>query len=554
MRERSGGRESMPVSTYPCPACGASANLTDGCPGCHRPPDPDAAEAATLAARIPELTAQVAAARAAYGGASQRLSEAINRHNELAQRIQARRAAQPPPAAPPTPPPARPESSGRTVQNVLFVLGGLLLGSAAIVFTAVAWANVGVPGRAVILAAVTLLTLAVPPLVLRRGLTGTAETFAALGLLLTLLDGYAAWAVNLADVTTALSPTRYAGLVFAVTAALGLAYRRVTRLTGPGYAALALAQPVPLLLVAGTGLGPAGWSATLSAAALANVAAARWIRATPLRIVAWAFTGYAAVAALVSAGMAGLVGSDVPGAARAAVALVLVALIAVAAAAVARGLTWLPPLAGGVLVGAVFLGAGRVLALTLPDLRLAPHAALVVLLAVLVRALPARLRTGPRIAVLAAAGVVAVIPALAALAAGGSTVAVAWGGELGPPAARVDWGEPVPLALAALAAAVLLPARVRLIPPVVALVLIAFAVPRSVPLPWWGPSIVDGLVVVPLAVLAARTRRSALYGSAALLLVGHAVLVGLGRAQVSAIVLGAVLVLATGTAVLARDN
>src|SRR5438067_6542076 len=153
MRERSGGRESMPVSTYPCPACGASANLTDGCPGCYRQPDPDAAEAVPLAARIPELTAQVAAARAAYGEASQRLSEAINRHNELAQRIQARRAAQPPPAAPPTAPPARPESSGRTAQNLLFVLRGLLVGSAAVVVTAVAGANAGGPRRAGMLAA-----------------------------------------------------------------------------------------------------------------------------------------------------------------------------------------------------------------------------------------------------------------------------------------------------------------------------------------------------------------------------------------------------------------
>src|SRR2546421_10953656 len=117
MRERSGGRESMPVSTYPCPACGASANRPDGCPGCHRPPDPDAAEAVTLAARIPELTAQVAAARAAYGEASQRLSEAINRHNELAQRIQARRAAPPPPAPPPPPPPPPAPASGPPPPN-----------------------------------------------------------------------------------------------------------------------------------------------------------------------------------------------------------------------------------------------------------------------------------------------------------------------------------------------------------------------------------------------------------------------------------------------------
>src|SRR6266516_7616658 len=204
------------MSDYPCPACGALANLTGGCSGCRRPPDPDAARVIELDRTIAELTAQARRARVAYGDAVGRLNAATLERNELAARAQ-------PPAAPmttpQTPAPARPESSGRTVQNVLFVLGGLLLGSAAIVFTAVAWANFGTVGRALILAVVTALTLAVPPLVRPRRLTGTAETFAALGLLLVLLDGYAAWAVNLFDVTDLFTSPRYAGLVCAGTAA-----------------------------------------------------------------------------------------------------------------------------------------------------------------------------------------------------------------------------------------------------------------------------------------------------------------------------------------------
>jgi hypothetical protein len=88
------------------------------------------------------------------------------------------------PTAHPAAAPVRPEASTRTVQNLLFVLGGLLLGAAAIVFTAVAWATVGVVGRAAILAAVTGLTLAVPVPTVRRRLTATAETFASVGLLL----------------------------------------------------------------------------------------------------------------------------------------------------------------------------------------------------------------------------------------------------------------------------------------------------------------------------------------------------------------------------------
>ena len=48
----------------------------------------------------------------------------------------------PVPAAAPRPGGA--ETSTRAVQSVLFVLGGLLLGTAAVVFTAVAWAAFGV--------------------------------------------------------------------------------------------------------------------------------------------------------------------------------------------------------------------------------------------------------------------------------------------------------------------------------------------------------------------------------------------------------------------------
>src|SRR5947208_2412649 len=82
--------------------------------------------------------------------------------------------------------------------------------------TAVAWANFGVIGRAAILAAVTVLTLAVGPLASMRRLTGTAETFAALGLLLVLLDGYAAWSVNLAGLAHGTRPAVYAAGVCAV--------------------------------------------------------------------------------------------------------------------------------------------------------------------------------------------------------------------------------------------------------------------------------------------------------------------------------------------------
>src|SRR4051812_11791425 len=247
------------TATYPCPACGREANLVSGCPGCGRAPDPEAAELVGLTTYIHELTAAAATARDAYAGAIQELAEARRRRDDLVARVRARTQAPAPSRVPAMPAPAvaasppagaaRPEASTRTVQNLLFVLGGLLLGAAAIVFTAVAWANVGFTGRAVILGVITLLVLAVSPVARWRRLTGVAETFAAIGLLLMLLDGYAAWYVNLAGVATAASPTGYAALVCAITAAVGLGYGYATGLTGPRLAALLVAQPVlPLLL------------------------------------------------------------------------------------------------------------------------------------------------------------------------------------------------------------------------------------------------------------------------------------------------------------------
>ncbi|WPR54151.1 hypothetical protein SJI45_27210 [Streptomyces sp. S399] len=76
-------------------------------------------------------------------------------------------------------------------QHVLLVLGGLLLAVAAIAFTLFSWGEMGIAGRATVLAAVTAAALAAPVPLLRRGLVATAESVAAVALLLTVLDAYA---------------------------------------------------------------------------------------------------------------------------------------------------------------------------------------------------------------------------------------------------------------------------------------------------------------------------------------------------------------------------
>ncbi|MBM0229432.1 hypothetical protein JNW87_32175, partial [Micromonospora sp. ATA51] len=239
----------MENTGYPCPGCGAPADLASGCPGCNRPPYPPAAEVVRLDREIATLAPEVERARVTYQDLLARLGAARQRRSELAARIRLEIPPPQPVRPVPVPPapvvvgPGRPETSTRTVQGLLFVLGGLLLGTAAIVFTAVAWAAVGVAGRALILAAVTVLALAVPLVATRRGLRGTAETFAAVGLLLVLLDGYAAWTVDLFGVA-GWPGTRYAALVGGIGAAVSAGYARLSRLTVPWFAALLAAQPV----------------------------------------------------------------------------------------------------------------------------------------------------------------------------------------------------------------------------------------------------------------------------------------------------------------------
>src|SRR5262245_21360776 len=121
--------------------------------------DTDTAELMRLDRLIADLAARAETARRTYHETTQAINTAQHERAVVAERMRLRSAwaAQPPaaPAAPMAQPPApsgrAPETSTRTVQNVLFILGGLLLGIAAIVFTAVAWATFGVGGRATIL-------------------------------------------------------------------------------------------------------------------------------------------------------------------------------------------------------------------------------------------------------------------------------------------------------------------------------------------------------------------------------------------------------------------
>ncbi|MFC7718698.1 hypothetical protein [Nonomuraea recticatena] len=159
------------------------------------------------------------------------------------------------------------EVSRKTAQNLLLVLGGLLLAVAAIVFTVVSWGRLGIGGRAAILTGLTVVTLAVPAVLLRRKLNATAETVGVLGLALMLLDGYAAAAAGLIGSVDMWDHTAATIAVVALAAAL---YARLLPLKVPLPLAVVLAQaPLPMLA---TGHGR-GWpTAALAATVVLNAA------------------------------------------------------------------------------------------------------------------------------------------------------------------------------------------------------------------------------------------------------------------------------------------
>ncbi|MGW1955073.1 SCO7613 C-terminal domain-containing membrane protein [Streptomyces sp. NPDC001920] len=170
-----------------------------------------------------------------------RRAQLLHRRAWLVSALHAAAGATPAPVTTP-----RPEASAPRVQNVLLVLGGVLLTIAAVAFTLVSWGHMGITGRALVLGGVTVAVLAAPVVLLKRGLRSTAESVAGLGLALTVLDAYALHAVMLADVDA----TEYVAAASAALAALWTAYGLLPRLSGlrlPLPAALVVAQ-LPLAL------------------------------------------------------------------------------------------------------------------------------------------------------------------------------------------------------------------------------------------------------------------------------------------------------------------
>ncbi|MFJ8581164.1 SCO7613 C-terminal domain-containing membrane protein [Micromonospora sp. NPDC093277] len=572
----------MENTGYPCPGCGAPADLVSGCPGCGRPPYPPAAEVVRLDREIVTLTPQVEQARVAYQGLAARLGTARQLRAELAARIRSeipapRPAGSVPPrpvgpqpvAGPVGPAPSRgavgtvppgpggpasvanprpggAETSTRAVQGLLFVLGGLLLGTAAVVFTAVAWAAFGVGGRALILLGLTALALAGPLVARRRGLRGTAETFAAVGLLLVLLDGYAAWSVDLFGVA-GWPGSRYAALVGGASAAIAAGYARLSRLTVPWFAALLVAQPVLPLAVVAAEPSAAGWAVVLTGLALGDLAVVVALRSrlAPAPgaggasavfagwVLGWIGHG-AALAAAAGCALVLLVRGRAAGTPLLAGGPLVLVALALLAGALAAGGRVHRVVAAGLLVPALATALIRPVAALRPGLLLVAAGLVVVGTAGAVRSLPHRLRVGPRVgAFVVVAGLGLAATTLTVLVAGAGAVAAfpAWQGGRTLPTPSWGWQLPVAVLLTAGAVALLVPRAGRAAVGAIGGALAVLAAPAGANISWplvLASDLVAATALLAGAVLRPSRRHSTVLVSAlaAAVLSGHALLVG----------------------------
>ena len=237
-----------------CPGCAALAgpDARGHCPAC------GAWLAGPQAAELRWIAAELARLDAARGWLVARRAVLLadlwpDRRAETAGGAAPAGSWQPPPARGTTR--TRPELSRAAVANLLLAAGGLLVVVAAAVFTAANWSVIAPGGRAAILLAMSVLALAAPWPLARRGLTATAESVAAIGLALTAAAAYLAQQQIRAGTDARL------GLAAAGCAVLAVAwagYGTAAPPKGPRLAAIGLAQfPVPLAVAAATQYLPA---------------------------------------------------------------------------------------------------------------------------------------------------------------------------------------------------------------------------------------------------------------------------------------------------------
>ncbi|MFG3127955.1 SCO7613 C-terminal domain-containing membrane protein [Streptomyces tendae] len=430
------------------------------------------------------------------------------------------------PGGPPAGPAAgaaarRPETTAPGVQNVLLVLGGVLLTIAAIAFTLVSWGHLGIAGRSLVLGALTAGALGAPVTLLRRGLRATAEAVSGLATALTVLDAYALHEVAFAGA----DGVGYTAAASAVLAALWAAYGVRLGLFHPLPLALATAH-LPLLLWAiGVGAGPLPLTAVLLATAAGGTAVALRAVSAPVRVVAVVGALGTGAVGVLSAGWLCWSASDPGSAARAAALLVVAAAVALATGRFVpnRGVAVAAAAAAGLCLVA---GVGGVLRVSVPGEWTVPGCQLcaILLLTAERTSLPLPLRQGLMRAAVAVQGfaVLWAVPLVAGSVLGPAVQAVTpWSGaprtvrdavlaDVPAPA----YASTVPLVLAVVAAVLVVAGRRTPRRPavmVVALVLGWAAVhvlPVALQLPYTAGLVTQAAVVVAALGLAVRSDRA----------------------------------------------
>ncbi|MFE6637767.1 SCO7613 C-terminal domain-containing membrane protein [Streptomyces tendae] len=430
------------------------------------------------------------------------------------------------PGGPPAGPAAgaaarRPETTAPGVQNVLLVLGGVLLTIAAIAFTLVSWGHLGIAGRSLVLGALTVGALGAPVTLLRRGLRATAEAVSGLATALTVLDAYALHEVAF----TGADGVGYTAAASAVLAALWAAYGVRLGLFHPLPLAVATAH-LPLLLWAiAVGAGPLPLTAVLLATAAGGSVVALRAVSAPVRVVAVVGALGTGAVGVLSAGWLCWSASDPGSAARAAALLVVAAAVALmtgrfvpnrevaVAAAAAAGLC-------------LVAGSAGVLRVSVPGEWTVPGCQLfaMLLLAAERTSLPLPLRQGLVRAAAAVQGfaVLWAVPLVAGSVLGPAVQAVTpWSGAPRTVRDAVFAGVPapahastVPLVLAVVAAALVVAGRRTPRRPavmVVALVLgwaAVLVLPVALQLPYTAGLVAQAAMVVAALGLAVRSDRA----------------------------------------------
>ncbi|QXJ26164.1 hypothetical protein AGRA3207_007779 [Actinomadura graeca] len=362
------------------------------------------------------------------------------------------------------------DASRSTVRNTLLGVGGTLLGIAAVVFTVLSWSTLGAVPRALVLLALTGVALGAAWMLAKRALAATAETLAFIGLLLVLLQVYAAYANGLLGLD-GVGGRRYAAAASLAVAAVWALYDRVAplRLTRP--TAVVLAQfPLPLAAVAADAT-PEAMALVLLVLSLADLGARRLERGT------------ATVTGLI-AGAAGTLTASWPAAASVPVAPAGAALL-LAAALVA--LAWAFRVHPVLAVVTGLAGSAALTAVLPLPLRWTAAGCALSAVAVAAAAWPLRGRlrhgawTGAAIAL--AASVAWVAPgAFAAALFPGRYLDARWAGVGSPD--LMDWILPATPVVLALLAAVLVAAGARAAaPPAALLAVLTAAVATQAPYP-----------------------------------------------------------------------